>query len=172
MTREEWLGLFNKIPETMHDQVVLSISTGIDVCIQRFLQFTDQNLVVRGRLGGTDEGERIFLVPWPEIRLLYFSRPVGDELMFSMFGDLIGGVRKSMIAKKDERDIEEEEEHSVEPMHLTPSYDHEEEVQAKPAGVNLEDVRQRLLQPRKPPPRTETNKPGPGKPSPTGKPVK
>lgn len=166
MTREEWIEVFKKIPETMHDQIVLSVSTGIDVYVQRLLQVGEQNVLIRGRLGGTDEGERIFLVPWPELRVLFFSRPVGDEMMYGMFGELIGGIRKSAIRKKaDEEEIEEEEEQEAEPMHLTPSYNQqEEEEMPKRGGVNLEDVRQRLLQPRKPPPRTETNKPGLSKP--------
>jgi hypothetical protein len=85
--------------------------------------------------------------------------------MHGMFGELIGGIRKSaMLKKADEEEIEEDEEQEPEPRHLAPSYNQDEEEMPKRGGVNLEDVRQRLLQPRKPPPRTETNKPGLSKP--------
>jgi hypothetical protein len=172
MSRDEWIELFKKIPDSMHDQVILTLSTGIDVYIQRFLQWGDHNLLIRGRLGGTDEGERIFLVPWQELRLLLFSRPIGDEILFSVFGELIGGIRKSMMAKttqeeEEEEDMEEEEDELNDLRALSAA-----PVPSPKAGVDLDDVRMRLLQPRKPPPRTETNKPGPGKPSPGGKPIK
>src|SRR5687767_5025611 len=110
MQRDECIKLLNKVPETMLDQVVLSLSTGIDVYIQRLLQTGEEALLLRGRLGGSDEGERIFLVPWPEIKMLFFSRPVEDYTLFTIFGDLIGGVRKSLAtqAKKEAEEHDEE----------------------------------------------------------------
>ncbi len=165
MRHEEWIALFNKIPEVMHDQVVLSLSTGIDVYIQRFLQLNDTCILLRGRLGGTDEGERVFLVPWPELKMIFFSRPVGDEFLFKVFGDLIGGVKQSFTAKKKpDAEVEQEEDEDEEPrpmpVRLPPTPAMTEA--ARPGSINVDDVKMRLLQPRKPPPRTETNKPGPG----------
>lgn len=170
MQREYWIELFQKVPETMHEQVVFSLSTGIDVYNQRFLQFADEYLLVRGRLGGTDEGSRIFMVPWSELRMIFFSRPVEDELLFRVFGDLIGGIKKSMSAKskqdeEEEEDMEEEEEHRPQPVRLPAA-----SVQAladasapkQQSNANMSELRSRLLQPRKPPPNSPANKPGTG----------
>jgi hypothetical protein len=156
MQRDECIKLLNKVPETMLDQVVLSVSTGIDVYIQRLLQTGEEALLLRGRLGGSDEGERIFLIPWPEIKMLFFSRPVEDYVLFSIFGDLIGGVRKSLGAQTKKEDEEQDEEARPMPVRLpapptTP--------EPSKASVDVSEIRNKLLQPRKPPPRTETNKP-------------
>jgi hypothetical protein len=166
MTRENWLALFNRIPEHMHDLVVLSLSTGIDVYIQRFLQFGDDGILLRGRLGGTDEGERIFMVPWIEIKVIFFNRPVEDQILFNVFGELIGGVKKSLAGKskdeeeREEMEREEEEAQRPEPVRLPPSYTAGSEAASPRPDVS--SIRNRLLQPRKPPPNTQTNKPGPG----------
>lgn len=173
MDREYWVKLFEKLPESMHDQIVFSLSTGIDVYNQRFLQYSEEFLLVRGRLGGTDEGERIFMVPWPELKMVFFSRPVEDEKLFVAFGELIGGIRKSMSAKsrQDEEEAEDEEEEArPEPVRLPAASLQAlaESSAPKPSGVNLSELRSRLLQPRKQPPNTQTNKPGPGN-KPAGK---
>ncbi|MFO0815425.1 MAG: hypothetical protein U0796_19590 [Gemmatales bacterium] len=166
MTRENWLALFNKIPEKMHDLVVLSLSTGIDVYIQRFLQFGDDSILLRGRLGGTDEGERIFLVPWDELRIIFFNRPVEDEALYQTFGELIGGVKKSMATKSKQQEEEEEQEQEdeegrPEPVRLPPA-SLQALTEAASPRPDVSSIRNRLLQPRKPPPNTQTNKPGPG----------
>lgn len=171
MKRDHWVSLFQKLPETMHDQVVFSLSTGIDVYNQRFLVYADDYLLVRGRLGGTDEGERIFMVPWEELRMIFFSRPVEDEMLFKTFGDLIGGVRKSMGSKSkvDEEEQEEanedEEDRNPVPVRLPAASVQalaEASAPKQASGVNMSELRSRLLQPRKPPPNVRTNKPGTG----------
>jgi hypothetical protein len=154
MEREDWISLLKKVPDTLLDQVVLSLSTGIDVYTQRLLQFGDEALLLRGRLGGTDEAERIFMVPWTEIRMMFFSRPVEDQSLFNIFGDLLGGVRKSMVqAKKEDEDHDDERRPA--PVRLpAPTA-----TESPRPNVDVSHIRDRLLQPRKQPPRTETNKP-------------
>lgn len=168
MTREDWISILQKLPENIHDQVVFSLSTGIDVYNQRFLQHGLESLLIRGRLGGSDEGERIFMIPWSEIKVLFFSRPVEDEILFRIFGDLIGGVRKSMAAKAKKQEEEESEEQEMEeearpmPVRL-PAASVQAIADASPkSGVSMDELRSRLLQQRRPPPNTATNKPGPG----------
>ncbi len=166
MNREDWIAILQKVPETLHDQVVFSLSTGIDVYTQRLLQQGEQMLLLRGRLGGSDEAERIFMIPWTEIKLMFFSRPVEDEILFRVFGDLIGGVRKSMAAKakKEEENEEEDVEEEARPMPVRlPAASVQAIADASPkSGVSMDELRSRLLQQRKPPPNTQTNKPGPG----------
>jgi len=171
MKREHWVNFFQKLPDTMHDQVVFSLSTGIDVFNQRFLVYAEEYLLIRGRLGGTDESERIFMVPWEELKMIFFSRPVDDEMLFKTFGEIIGGVKKSLGAKsKVEEEEQDEDEQRPEPVRLPAA-----SVQAlaeasapKQAPVNMSELRSRLLQPRKPPPNVQSNKPGPGT-KPSGK---
>lgn len=176
MKREQWVNIFQKLPESMHDQVAFSLSTGIDVFNQRFLLYGDEFLLIRGRLGGTDEAERIFMVPWDELRMIFFSRPIEDDILVKMFGEIIGGVRKSLGSKSkaDEEEQDErmgdDEDHRPEPVRLPAA-----SVQAlaeasapKQTGANMSELRSRLLQARKPAPNVQTNKPGPGT-KPTGK---
>lgn len=166
MQRENWVELFQKLPEPVHDQIVFSLSTGIDVYNQRFLQFGDEHLLIRGRLGGTDEAERIFMVPWSELKMIFFSRPLEDETLFKIFGDLIGGVRKSMGAqtkKEQEEEEMEDEEASYDPVRLpAAAVQPLAEASSPKPGANMSELRSKLLQPRKPPPNTNANKPGTG----------
>ncbi|MFT3883833.1 MAG: hypothetical protein QM703_29900 [Gemmatales bacterium] len=175
MKREHWVNFFQKLPDTMHDQVVFSLSTGIDVFNQRFLVYADEYLIIRGRLGGTDESERIFMVPWEELKMVFFSRPVEDEMLVKTFGEIIGGVRKSLGAKsreeeEKEQDRMEDDEQRPEPVRLpAASLQALAEASApKQPPVNMSELRSRLLQPRKPPPNVQSNKPGPGT-KPSGK---
>lgn len=174
MTREDWIAIFERLPENMHDQVVFSLSTGIDVYNQRFLQFGEEALLIRGRLGGTDEGERIFMIPWLEMKMLFFNRPVEDDVLFKLFGEIIGGVRKSMAAKskqqeeKEEDEREDEEESRPMPMRLPAATVEALQEQSTPKPQpNIDALKSRLLQQRRPPPNTNTNKPGPGTKMPT-----
>ena len=96
--------------------------------------------------------------------------PDREEQFFKMFGELIGGVRKSLSAKSKQQEeeeedaIDEEERSRPEPVRLpAASVQALEDASApKQTGVNMSELRSRLLQPRKPPPKTQVNKPGPG----------
>lgn len=160
MQRDDLIKLLKKIPESLLDQLVFSLSTGIDVYTQRLLQFGDEALLIRGRLGGSDESERVFLVPWPEVKMLFFSRPVEDPVLYNVFGELIGGVRKSLASqpKKDEEE-HDEDEHRPMPVRLPAASPATPAAEPARAGMDVSEIRNKLLQPRKPPPRTETNKP-------------
>jgi hypothetical protein len=175
MKREHWVSFFQKLPETMHDQVVFSLSTGIDVFNQRFLVYADEYLIIRGRLGGTDESERIFMVPWEELKMIFFSRPVEDEMLVKTFGEIIGGVKKSLGAKSREEEEKEQDRLEDDEQRPVPVRLPAASVQAlaeasvpKQPPVNMSELRSRLLQPRKPPPNVQSNKPGPGT-KPSGK---
>lgn len=169
MTGSDWKTLLEKVPPDFIDAIVLTLSTGMEIHTERILQLQDSHLLIRGRAGGTDEGELVFFSPWDEVKTLHFQRPLPDVIAFKLFGELIGGVKQDLgaraAAERAEKEKQKEEQAQAEPSNrpIQPS-------QPLPAGMpsnpGVEKLRSKLFANRPgttgagPP----TNKPGLNKP--------
>lgn len=91
MQAAEWADLFRKFPPEYQELLMLATNNGIELAVQQILRMEDTYLLIRGRLGGTTDGNRIFMVPYEYLSFVYFTRPVSNDRLKSIFGDLLTG---------------------------------------------------------------------------------
>jgi hypothetical protein len=70
MQNSSWIALLRLIPASLHNQLALTTTIGIDIAIQNVFRLEEEYLVVRGRLSGTMDAGRIFLVPYDQINFI------------------------------------------------------------------------------------------------------
>jgi hypothetical protein len=86
MQAATWKQLLQIIPRPKYDQLMLLTSAGAEVAIQNVLRMEDEYLVVRGRLAGTSDANRVFFVPFDQINYLGFQRELKEADIEAMFG--------------------------------------------------------------------------------------
>jgi hypothetical protein len=89
MQSAAWVPLLKLVPPELQDNLNLVTTAQREIAVQWFAQFADDYLVLRGRLGGTTDQDRVFVVPYDQICYLGFSRPVKDEVLQRIFGELL-----------------------------------------------------------------------------------
>ncbi len=97
MQASDWIALFKKMPDEYQELMMLVTNTGVELAVQQFLRLDDTQLLLRGRLGGTTDANRIFLVPYDYLSFVYFVRPISNAKLTAVFGELIEHV----VAPKD-----------------------------------------------------------------------
>lgn len=152
MQASEWTKLISSIPDDCWEGMFLELNTGMNLAVQRVMKYTDEYILLRGRVGGTDEEDRLFIVPYESLMMVMFTRSMDDEKIISIFGDIIGGVKRK---KEEDKDKEEGEvvpadgkqKLKTDADKLTEAFT----AQAPPGGAQApgtSTLRERLLQPR------------------------
>jgi hypothetical protein len=91
MQNNDWIALFELIPQEQHNMLVLTTQTGVDLNVETILRTEPNFLVFRGRVSGiTDEG-RVFFLPYNQIDFMQINRQVKEAEIRHMFGDTPDG---------------------------------------------------------------------------------
>ena len=89
-----WAEFLRKVPLDLHDQLVLAAVNGLEFAVQRLLRVDDAFILARGRVGGTSDVSRIFFLPYDRLAFVAFSRPLEDEVLAPIFGELIAPLKE------------------------------------------------------------------------------
>lgn len=92
MTNQDWINLFRNIPESEWSKTVVVLSNGAEISIDAFVRYDANFLIVRGRVGGTVEESRGFMVPYTQLVYTRLERTVKIEEMVDMFGEANTGI--------------------------------------------------------------------------------
>jgi hypothetical protein len=90
MQAAEWSELFAKFPAEYQEILMLATNNGVELAVQQILRMDENYVLIRGRLGGTTDANRIFVVPYHYLSFVYFTQPVSNERLKPVFGDLRG----------------------------------------------------------------------------------
>jgi hypothetical protein len=88
MQSSAWVALLRHIPDEQHNQLVLVTSPGTEICVQGLLRIDAEFVALKGRLAGSQEGGKLFFVPYVQIVYLGFQNPLKDSEFHEMFGGL------------------------------------------------------------------------------------
>jgi hypothetical protein len=80
-----WAELFRLIPERRHDQLSLMTCMS-EIAIQQVIRLADDYLILRGRLAGTSDANRLFVVPFDQIIYMVSQNPLRDEEVAVILG--------------------------------------------------------------------------------------
>jgi mannose-6-phosphate isomerase-like protein (cupin superfamily) len=92
----EWVKLISRVPEAHREILTLMMRSGTEIALQTVLRTDDHFVVVRGRLSGTTDQDRIFFVPYDQIVYAGFTRPVPLPIIAGMFGENPAPVVKTL----------------------------------------------------------------------------
>ncbi len=78
MQAELWKELLRRVPPEQIDNLSLMTAQGTEVNVQALLRMEEHWMVLRGRLAGSNDGGRIFCLPYEHLDHIGFQRPLSD----------------------------------------------------------------------------------------------
>jgi hypothetical protein len=94
MQSDTWKALLDKIPTDYHHSLLVVTSVGLEVSLQAVLRREDDYLIVRGRLAGTTDTGRIFIIPYSQINLLCIQKSLAPAEVRALFGETLADVEE------------------------------------------------------------------------------
>jgi hypothetical protein len=85
MQNASWATLLRQIPADQHDQLMLHTANGTNITIQNLLRIDYEFVIFKGRLAGSQEQGRLFIIPYSNIDYFAFNRSVKDEEYMALF---------------------------------------------------------------------------------------
>ncbi len=86
MQADVWKALLLRIPAEQMDNLMLMTAQGTEINVQALLRMEEEWMVLRGRLAGSNEGGRTFVLPYEHLDHVGFQRPLSDAQVQALFG--------------------------------------------------------------------------------------
>jgi len=83
-----WRALLGHIPPEKQDQFSIVTLAGIEICLNSILRLEHEFVVVKGRLAGSQDGGRIFFIPFATIDHFSFTQPTRETDFTDIFSGL------------------------------------------------------------------------------------
>jgi hypothetical protein len=84
-----WSRLIKQIPTDLQELLTLMTQGGTEITVQSVARVEDYYVLVRGRLAGTNDQDRVFLVPYDRIVYAGFQRPLSPATIGRIYGETI-----------------------------------------------------------------------------------
>jgi hypothetical protein len=81
-----WRALLRRIPKKHHTHLLLVTSGGIEINIQKLIRLKEDYLVFRGRIAGSTEEGKIYILPFDRIDFMGFQQALTEDQVQGMFG--------------------------------------------------------------------------------------
>lgn len=89
MREFSWTVLLRFIPPEQQDGLMLITKSGTEITINNVLRIDHEFFAFRGRLSGSQDAGRMFLMPYSNIDYLGSQRPIKDADFEEMFGKMV-----------------------------------------------------------------------------------
>jgi hypothetical protein len=86
MRADLWKALLRRIPEEQLDNLVMMTAQGTEVNVQAILRMEDEVVFLRGRLAGSTDAGRIFILPYEHLDHMGFQKPLTDGQLQGLLG--------------------------------------------------------------------------------------
>src|SRR5256885_16257548 len=86
MQGASWITLFRRIPINLHDGLMLTLSTGAEVVMQKFVKLEPDYAILRGRMAGTQDNGRVIVLPYANLIAVNITRRLLEPEIEAIFG--------------------------------------------------------------------------------------
>lgn len=88
MHSRSWITLLERIPKDQQDQYSLVTSSGTEISLQNILRMEEDYVIVRGRLAGTTDMGRVYLVPYDQLNYVGSQKELNEGQIQALCGTL------------------------------------------------------------------------------------
>jgi hypothetical protein len=89
MRGSAWAALLRHIPAAQHDQLMLVTTAGVEIALYTLLRIDHEFVAVRGRLAGSQEAGRVFLIPYANIAYFGYQKEIKEADFEATFSSLV-----------------------------------------------------------------------------------
>jgi hypothetical protein len=87
MDSTAWSNLIRQIPADLQELLTVTTQAGVEISLQSVMRIEDKYVVLRGRLAGTNDQDKIFIVPYDGIVYAGFQRPISASAIGRIYGE-------------------------------------------------------------------------------------
>jgi hypothetical protein len=74
MLNAHWVALLRRVPTALHNSLMLITTVGTEVAVQDIFRLDDEFMVLRGRMSGTTDNGRVFVIPYDQLHYVGFQK--------------------------------------------------------------------------------------------------
>ncbi len=89
MLNSSWATLLRQLPADQHNQLMLRTANGTEIAVQDLVRIDFEFVIIRGRLSGSQDNGRVFILPYGNLDYVGVNRFVKDEEYNALFGSLV-----------------------------------------------------------------------------------
>jgi hypothetical protein len=119
MQAVDWVELLKRVPEEEHGYLQLGVQNGMEISIQNILRVDGQYVLIRGRVGGTNDAGRVFCFPYPCLTYLKFTGQADRQRLMQIFGEISMYEEKPLV-QEEPTPTEPQPEKAAEPAAAPP----------------------------------------------------
>jgi hypothetical protein len=86
MQSEMWVWLLRRVPADQYNQLMLLTRSGMEIAVQTLLRIEAEFVAIKGRLAGSQDAGRVFLIPFTNIDYVGFQKDVKESEFDAIFG--------------------------------------------------------------------------------------
>jgi hypothetical protein len=86
MQGTSWVAMLRRIPPAQQDCTVLVTTTATEIHLQNIVRLEKEYVVVRARLGGSQDMGRIMFVPYDQINYVALTKQVSEAVVHTLLG--------------------------------------------------------------------------------------
>jgi len=94
-----WPTIFRSFRPEDHRFLVVSTNNGLEVAVQEIVRVEDALAIIRGRIAGTADSGRLFLLPYAQLSSVYVNRVVRMEEV-DLYSPSVAPARKLEVARQ------------------------------------------------------------------------
>jgi len=98
-TAEFWPTVFHSFRSEDHKFLVVSTNNGLEVAVQEISRIEEALVLIRGRISGTADAGRLFLLPYAQLSSVYVNRPVRREEV-DLYSPSVDPAKKLEVARQ------------------------------------------------------------------------
>jgi len=95
MDGSAWVALLRTIPQALHDNLVLVTRVGQEFTVQNIFRMEEDFVVIRGRMAGTVDAGRVFVIPYTELHYVGFQKPLKEKDVTAIFSGQFTGTHSA-----------------------------------------------------------------------------
>ena len=97
MHNSAWIAFLRQLSPNVHNQLSILTRIGQEVAVQHIFRIDSDYLVYRGRLSGTTEEARVFVLPYDEVHAISFQKPLKEDQVDA----ILSGNDPAKLAEKE-----------------------------------------------------------------------
>ena len=79
MPNSPWIAFLRQLSPSVHNQLSITTRIGQELAVQHIFRIDSDYLVYRGRLSGTTEEARVYVLPYDEMHVISFQKPLKEH---------------------------------------------------------------------------------------------
>jgi hypothetical protein len=86
MQPANWIAFLSRLSAEEHTHLLFSVNNGHEIAAQEIVAMESDFLLIRGRLGGSSDANRVFCIPYDRLTYVWYTHSATPEVLAHLSG--------------------------------------------------------------------------------------